>query len=540
MRHFLTTILCGLLFFGSRAALAQHEHGDHDHGESATVTYGHITFPTSCATSVQHEFELAVAELHSFEYSTAEKQFHAVAEHDPGCAIAYWGEAMTLYHQLWATPRKDALSDGWALVQKAEAAKEQNAREAGYIAAAAAYFKPGDQSGEERATAYSLAMDKLHEAYPEDEEAAIFYALSLLAAEPSTDTTLAYPKKAVAILNGVLAKDPDHPGITHYLIHACDNPQMAQEGLAAARHYASIAPGSPHAVHMPSHIFARLGLWQESISSNLAAVAVAKKSSSGVEYQLHPMDFLMYAYLQTGQDAKARAVEEEAVAMKNGGYGRGQEHYYYYTQAHFPAMLALETRDWKAAAALQPPPGAGPGFREITFSAQAEAAGHLKDVSAAKKALENLEAADAEQRKDNPKETRAPVDTDLNEAKAWLAFAQGDNDVAFALLKPVIELQDKVGKGEVELPAREMYADMLLELNRPKDALEQYQLSLKSDPNRFNGLYGAAHSAELVQQRDLAVNYYKQLLDNCKDAGVERPELAHAKQVVAQVVTAKE
>ncbi len=539
MRNLLTmSIVCGLVFLGSQASWAQHEHGDHD--EAAPATYGHITFPTSCAAAVRHEFELGVAEMHSFEYSAAYKQFGAVTEHDPECAIAYWGEAMTLFHQLWAPPQKDAMAEGWQLVQKAQAAKEKNAREEGFVAAAAAYYKPGDQSSEERATAYSLAMGKLHDAYPEDEEAAIFYALSLLSAEPPSDTSLSYHKKAVVILNGLLAKDPDHPGLTHYIIHACDNPQMAQEGLAAARHYANIAPGSPHAVHMPSHIFARLGLWQESIHSNLAAIEVSKTTNSGTEYELHPMDFLMYAYLQTGQDDKARAVEEEAVTMKNEGYGRGRENYYFYVQAHFPAMLALETRDWKSAVALQPAAGAGPGFREITFGARAEGAGHLKDVAAAKQAVHDLEAADDEYRKAHPHDTHPPVDTDVNEAKAWLAYAQGNNDAAFGLLKPVIELQDKVGKGEVELPAREMYADMLLELNRPQEALQQYQLSLKTDPNRFNAVYGAAHSAELAQQRDLAITYYKQLLDNCKDAKTPRPELAHAKDVVAQVVTAKE
>ena len=536
MRRLMGLLLCGVVGIGING-WAQHQH--HDSGHEAPPAFGHLHFPTSCSADVQHDFEMAVAELHSFEYTTAEKQFHAVAEKDPQCAIAFWGESMALYHQIWDTPSKQILTEGWDFVQKAKAAKETSPRETGYVEAMAVFYKPGEQTSEERTSAYSEAMNKLHEQYPDDEEAAIFYALSLLAAEPPDDTSLAYPKKAVAILNSVLAKDPDHPGVTHYLIHACDNPHMAQDGLAAARHYAAIAPSSAHAVHMPSHIFARLGLWQESIQSNIAAVEVAKRENESAEYSTHPMDYMMYAYLQTGQDDKARAVSAQALEMPKSEYSRSEGFFYYYVQAHFPAMLDVELKDWKAAEALQANPDARPGIREITFWAQAVGAGRLKDVEAAKKAVNEYEAADAEDLKANPKRVRPPLDTDLNEAKAWAQFAQGHYDDAFALLKPVIDRQDAVGKGEVELPAREMYADMLLEANRPKEALEQYQLSLKTDPNRFNALYGAGRAAEMTEQHDVAVNYYKQLLINCKDAGPQRPELAHAKSVVGLVENAK-
>ena len=228
------------------------------------------------------------------------------------------------------------------------------------------------------------------------------------------------------------------------------------------------------------------------------------------------MDYMMYAYLQTGQDDKASAVSAQALEMPKAEYSRSEGFFYYYVQAHFPAMLDVELKDWKAAEALQANPDARPGIREITFWAQAVGAGRLKDVEAAKKAVNEYEAADAEDLKANPKRVRPPLDTDLNEAKAWAQFAQGHYDDAFALLKPVIERQDAVGKGEVELPAREMYADMLLEANRPKEALEQYQLSLKTDPNRFNALYGAGRAAEMTEQHDVAVNYYKQLLTIAK------------------------
>jgi tetratricopeptide (TPR) repeat protein len=515
------------------AALGQqHEHGSHD---MSSEKLGNVSFPTSCSSKVQSEFETGVASLHSFEYDKAMRHFNDVLEHDPNCAIAHWGEAMALYHQLWNIPSGKDLAEGWQFVQKAQAESEQSPREREYIQAMAVFYKPGKQSAEDRATAYSQAMGKLHEDCPSDEEATVFYALSLLAAEPPSDTSLQYAKKAVGLLNGVLATDPEHPGVAHYLIHACDNPVMAQEGLGAAKRYAMIAPSSPHALHMPSHIFARLGLWQEDISSNLAAVASALHGPSGTEARLHPMDFLEYAYLQMGQDDKGRAIEAQALALKNEGFTRGLEPYYFYVQAHFPALLALETKDWKAAESLQPIAGANPRVRAITYWAQAVGAGRLGDVAAVRVAVHNLDEALEADKKSHPDSPAPPVDTNKNEAHAWLAFAEKDSAAAFELIKPVIQFQDEVGKGEVELPAREMYADMLLELNRPKEALEQYRLSLKSDPNRFNGLYGAGRSAELANQKTLAGTYYKRLLDNC-DLSTEsdRPELQHAKRFVAE------
>jgi tetratricopeptide (TPR) repeat protein len=525
-------VLCAVVLVASLTAVAQHEHhGGTGKGEPP-ANFGEIHFQTSCSPEAQTGFQLGVAELHSFEYGTAEAQFHKVQQQDPGCAIAYWGEAMSLYHPLWNNPSKEDLTEGWKLIEKGNAAKEKSPREGEYLEALGAFYKPGDQLTEDRADTYSNAMEKLHTTHPEDEEAAIFYALSLLGSESPSDTSLSHARKAVAILNEVLAKDPNHPGVTHYIIHASDNPKMAPEALAAARQYAKIAPGSAHAVHMPSHIFARLGLWDESIQSNLAAIEVAKKAGEATEYQLHPMDFLMYAYLQSGQDEKARAVETEAVAMTNRGYGHGREGYYYYVQAHFPAMVAIETKDWKRAESLQPTEGSKAGMKEMTYWAQAVGAGHLKDVPAAKQAVEKLQAAVLEDEKENPSKEKRTVNTDLNEGKAWLAYAEDKNDEAFALLQPVIERQDAVGKGEVELPAREMYAEMLLELKRPKEALEQYRASLKTDPNRFNGLYGAAKAAEVAEQHEEAVAYYKQLLANCKDADGTRSELTHAREMV--------
>jgi tetratricopeptide (TPR) repeat protein len=530
--------LCLLFIFVSPIAgfAQQHEHEPH---AMPSVKLGKISFPTSCSSRAQPDVETGVASLHSFEYDNAMRYFEKVLQHDPNCSIAYWGEAMSLYHQLWNVPSEKDLAEGWQFVQKARAGAKTSRRERDYVEAMEIFYKPGKRSAVERTEAYSKRMERLHEDYPSDEEATVFYALSLLAAEPPNDTSLQYTKKAVGLLNGVLRNDPEHPGVAHYLIHACDNPNMANEGLPAARRYAKIAPSSPHALHMPSHIFARLGLWQDDISSNLASVAAAEHLRSGTEARLHPMDFLEYAYLQTGQDEKARAIEAEAVAIRNEGFTRGLEPYYFYVQAHFPALLALETKDWKAAESLQPIAGAEPRVKAITYWAQAVGAGYLRDVAAARVAVHNIDNALETDKKNHPDSPVPPVDTNKNEARAWLAFAEKDIAAAFELIKPVIQFQDQIGKGEVELPAREMYADMLLELNRPAEALEQYRLSLQSDPNRFNGLYGAGRSAELTHQEALAATYYKQLLDNCdQGTGSDRSELQHAKKFVAEAASA--
>jgi hypothetical protein len=500
---------------------------------------GKIIFPTSCSVQAQGKFETGVALLHSFEYDRASRRFEEVSTVDPGCAMGYWGSAMSLYHQLWNPPSAADLVVGWQLIQKAESAAEHNPREHAWIEALAAFYKPGSASVAQRTTRYSESMQKLHAAFPSDDEAAVFYALSVLADAPPDDTELLYARKAVKILNQVLEKRPDHPGVAHYLIHACDSPELAQQGLAAAKRYARIAPSSPHALHMPSHIFTRLGLWNDDIASNLAAIEAAQKGSAGAGYRLHPMDFLEYAYLQTGQDDKARAVEADAVSGGANGYEHGLEKYYFYVQAQFPALLALETRDWKAAQALQPNSDASPGHRVITFWAQAIGAGHLRDGSAAKVAADKLDEDLAAYSKSHPDIPAPPVDVRKNEAHAWLAFAQDDQASAFALLHAAIEYQDRVGKGEVDLPAREMLADMLLELNRPAEALEQHRLSLKTDPNRFNGLFGAGRAAELLGQRDVASTYYKQLLANCEQAHEPgRTELLHAGGFVAQLTSA--
>jgi tetratricopeptide (TPR) repeat protein len=528
--------LAGLIVLTGVGKASGHEHESSMEPE----TLGKITFKTSCSARLQDKFETGVALLHSFEYDRATERFREISSLDPNCAMAYWGSAMSLYHQLWVPPSESDLAAGWQLIQKAESASENSPRESRWIEALAAFYKPESRTMEQRTDQYSEAMQKLHAAFPSDDEAAIFYALSLLAAAPPTDTELVYSRKAVAVLNEVLKRRPDHPGVAHYLIHACDTPALAQQGLAAAKRYASLAPSSPHALHMPSHIFTRLGLWNDDIASNLAAIEAAERRSTGSEHRLHPMSFLEYAYLQTGQDDKARAVESDALSGGANGYGHGNEKYYFYAQAQFPALLVLETRNWKAAEELRPLASAEPGYMTITYWAQAVGAGHLRDVAAAQAAIANFDEDLAAYRKGHPDIPVPPVEVRKNQTHAWLAFAKGDSSSAFDLMRAAIDYEDRIGKGEVDLPTREMYADMLLELNRPGDALEQYRLSLKSDPNRFNGLFGAARAAEALGQADVATAYYKQLLANCEQASTPgRAELLHARDFVARSSSAK-
>lgn len=499
---------------------------------------GTVFFLVSCAPTVQKPFERGVALLHSFAYEEAGQQFQEIQRQDPQCAIAYWGEAMSLYHQLWSRPTPADLKRGQELLEKAQTIKAKTQRERDYIGALAAFYRDSGKAGhEQRAIAYAAAMKRVYESYPRDEEAAVFYALSLLASGEDA-SEIANAKQAIAILNKLFDKEPDHPGVAHYLIHACDNPNFAEQGLAAARKYAGIAPSSAHAVHMPSHIFARLGLWQDDIQSNLAAIEAARKQSPNfhhmMHHRLHSMDFLEYAYLQIGDDTKARAIVDDLATIKADDVESEFRSYFNDKRTLFPIHFALETRQWKEAIEFQPPAGIEPYASANAYWGQAVAAGHLHDTAAAHKAVDQFDAMVEATKKGDKPYIAESMTTDRDEAHAWLAFAQGNNDEALHLLRSVAQKQDTLGKGEVEIPAREMLADMLLELGRTQEALTEYEKSLHTDPNRFNGLYGAARAAELTQQPQKAGAYYAQLLKNC-DNGLhsDRPELARAKAQAA-------
>jgi tetratricopeptide (TPR) repeat protein len=508
---------------------AQHHH-------DADEKLGTVSFSTSCAPAVQSQFERGVALLHSFEYEVADAQFEEVAKKDPRCAMAYWGQAMTLYHELWNRPSEADLAQGAELLAKARSLKPTTARERDYVLALSVFYSDTDKlDHNQRADAYAEAMQGVHERNPNDHEAAIFYALSLLASGPDRDPNLTNAKAAVAILNKLYDEQPNHPGIAHYIIHSCDNPAMASLALPAARKYASIAPSSPHAVHMPSHIFARLGLWQDDINSNLAAIRVADSMAAHhhvMHHKVHSMDFLEYAYMQIGDDASAKATIERIAAIRPEQMDPEFENYLLVRQAEGPAKYALERRQWKEALGLQPSAGAPPDVQLVTYWGRAVAAGHLHDAVTAQDALKHYdELLEATRKGPRP----YIVDGLKNEhqlVQAWAAYAAGNSDDAVRLLRAVADDQDKVGKAETELPAREMLADMLLDLQRPQEALTEYEVSLRTDPNRFNGLYGAAQAATQVQQKEKASTYYTQLLKNCEGIRSDRPELAQARTLL--------
>ena len=509
---------------------------DDVHHHDADERLGTVSFPNSCAPAVQKSFERGLALLYSFEYEEAGAQFKDVSDRDAKCAMAYWGQAMSLYHQLWARPAKADLQRGAELLEKAGAIKQATARERDYIEAAAVFFHDTDKLDHpHRADAYSAAMGNVYQRYPQDREAGVLYALSLLASGPERDPGKTNDRKAVAILNKLFDEQPDHPGIAHYIIHACDNPEMAGLGLAAARKYAAIAPSSPHAVHMPSHIFARLGLWQDDIHSNLAAITVADKMQMHtMHHRMHSMDYLQYAYLQIGDDQNAKAQIDRLIAFHRQDVEADYRDYYDGMIADLASRFAIERRQWKEALALEPVAGATPGNQAIAWWARAVAAGHLRDAAAGQQALTNYEERLEAFKKSSKGYLAAGLKDEHDEVKAWAALAQGKTDEALSLMRTAADDQDKIGKGESELPAREMLADMLLELKRPQEALKEYEISLKTDPNRFNSLYGAAQAAEAVNQKDKASGYYAQLLKNCEGSHSDRPELERAKTLVAQ------
>src|SRR5579872_5905796 len=492
-------LLCALFC----VAFADDEHHQH-HEDLTTAQLGTVTFPVSCAPNVQKPFERGVALLHSFWYEEAEKEFQQIAADDPTCAMAHWGVAMSLWHQLWNNPDPQVIGKGLDEVHEAKNTGGQTTpREQAYITAISAFYTNSKKLDHHaRAKAYSDAMKKVYEAYPDDHEAATFYALSLLASEPHGDSTFANRKAAAAILEKVFATEPDHPGVAHYLIHAYDKPQLAQLGIPAARRYAQVAPAAPHALHMPSHIFARVGLWQDDINSNLASIAATRKTAAmhmgGEGHQFHAMDFLFYAYMQSGRDAEAKALIDEIRAMphqKNDMYGKGYDPHMA-ALAHLSALYPIEMRDWAAAAALPPMESVGNSENASIYWARAIGAAHLRKADEVRKDMAELDRIHQALMKAGEKEAADTVSSDEKEAQAWLAFAEGKFDDAVEALRPVADREEAIGDEPEGIPAREMIAEILMEAKRPQQALTEYQADLKDNPNRFNGLYGAARAAE--------------------------------------------
>jgi tetratricopeptide (TPR) repeat protein len=513
---------------------------------AAGESLGTVSFSVSCAPSVRAQFVRGVALLHDFWYQEAQRQFAQIATSDPDCAMAHWGIAMSVFHEIWERPGESTVALAWREMQAAQAHPAKTAREREYVTALSSFFRPDAGDYPARIEAYAAAMAKLYQAYPRDTDAGAFYALALLAASAPNDTSLTQEHKALAVLNPLFVQYPDHPGVVHYIIHACDTPSLAQQGLVAARHYGEIAASAPHAVHMPGHIFSRLGMWQADIDSNAASVAASHaaeaRNQSGAMDQFHSDDFLLYAYLQSGQDAKARAVlSSSAAALDHFEAMREMgEHYmtgmFPYYRTKLPIIFALEMRDWKSAAALAPINGAPPETQIMTYWARTVAAGHLRD---AQQARANL--AEYDSLVENVKQGKRAYIADSNglrivrgEMLAWIAFAQSDTTNALKHMRESADLQDKVGQGEVDIPAREMLADILLELGRPQEALVEYKQALTLSPNRFNGLYNAGLAAEAAGDKAQAAGYFTALLKST-DNGAQstRPELDHVKSVIS-------
>jgi hypothetical protein len=526
----LIAVLLGWCLAVLSASAQEHEHADQ---MPADAKLGAVSFEISCKAELQPEFNRAVALLHSFWHSEAQRVFEKVAAADPNCAMAYWGVAMSHFHLGLSWPEAADMELGRKALTKAEGAAEKDAREVAYIAALRDLYT--DFKTDDAWKYFKSYADKLSQIatkYPKDLEARVFEGLALILAQQPGDPNLTELKQAVNLLQPLLLQYPDHPGIAHYLIHACDTPGLAQGGLEAARRYAKIAPAAPHALHMPSHIFTRLGLWREDIDSNLASKAAAKEAHAGAENRLHAMEFLEYAYLQIGGDEEARAIVAEAKTVPRADVDSRYGNYYAIVQARFPTMFAIETRDWQAAAHAKLMGDNGWG-RGLTLLAHAIAAGHLRDAALANATLQATEVFMKQQMKGRPLPRSGTAEAGfLDEIHAWTDFANRDLTGAVRLLRPIADRQDKIGKGELDLPVREMLAEMLLIDGKDGEALKEYQASLASDPNRFNGLLGAGRAAEGLGQRDLAANYYRTLLANCSRAdGKALEALRHARAV---------
>ena len=528
------------------AAPAQEEHHHHDKGE----TLGEVHFPVSCKPEVQPAFTRAVALLHSFGYEDSRNAFAGVAAQDPECGMAQWGIAMTWYHPIWAPPQPAELAAGRAAARKAAAIGAKTERESGYIKAIGAFYDDGGGADHRtRAEAYRRAMEDLSRRFPDDHEAAIFHALALLATAPPSDTTFTQQKKAADILNGLLEGEPRHPGIAHYMIHSFDYPPLADRALPAARAYAKIAPSAPHALHMPSHIFTRLGLWRESIDSNIASEnearrQVARSHPGTTSFDaLHALDYLEYAYLQIDDQARAKAVLGQAAAatkFDDDSFAAG------YALAAIPARWALERRDWAQAAELTPPQVAlswqrypyAPALSHFARAIGAARSGQLPRAREALEKVAEIQAGLVKSPVPGPYDWAGQVEAMRLAASAWLAFAEGKKDEALTLARSAADLDDKTGKHPVTpgalLPARELLGDLLLEMGRPAEAMTEYEASLRSAPNRFNGLYGAARAAELSGDKSKARDLYGRLVTNCGSGATGRKELKQARQFLAK------
>jgi Tfp pilus assembly protein PilF len=524
-------------------------HGDDETARSGKPEQlGEVNFPVSCNAAAQKEFNRAMALFHSFWFDPAKKSFAKVLEHDPECGMAHWGIAIMSMGNPFAWPANpNAMKSAAAAITEAERVGAKSERERDYIGALSKFFKDWETADHRsRAIAFEKAMADVAAKHPNDNEAQILYALVLDATALPTDKTFANQLKAASMLEPLYKKYPNHPGVAHYLIHTYDYAELAEKGLPSARAYAGIAPSVPHALHMPSHIFSRLGLWKEMVEGNRASYFAAKDELKettlgvGAYDALHAMDYMVFGHLQQAQDKAAKQLLDEAVAIRKVNV---ENFVAAYAFAAIPARFALEHGDWKQAAALQLSPAdlawnKFPQAEAILVFARGLGATRSGDTVAARKDMERLAALKEQMTAAKNNYWAGQTDFQIKTVNAWIALAEKRNDEAVQLMRAAAEAEEASDKHPVTpgnvVPSRELLGEMLLTLKRPKEALAEFERSLKRDPNRFRGIYGAARAAEASGNREAARDYYSKLQALTTDRDTERPELAQAKAFLAK------
>jgi hypothetical protein len=496
-----------------------------------------VNFETSCDPAVRPAFNRAVALLHSFWFGASAAAFTSVAEKDPACGMAWWGVAMSRWGNPFAPSRPvAALEQGRAAIEKARAAGAKSERERAYIDAVAKLFTDFENVDQRtRIVNYERTLQDVYTTYPKDREAAAFYALAVNQTALPTDKSYAQQLKAAAILEELFNEKPDHPGAAHYLIHAYDHPPLAEKALPAARRYAKIAPDAPHALHMPSHTFTRVGHWEDSIATNLASAEAARKASSPAEV-LHAFDYQVYAYLQTAQDRAAKRVIgdlQAIVAAVNTAEQYGQVGYY--AEAAMPARYALERGAWSEAAALKAKATNFPFIDAITHFARAVGAARSGNAAAAKTDAQKLDELRAKLLANKDEYWAQQVEIQHKAALGWIAFAEQRTDEAVRLLQEAAQIEDSTDKSAISpgplAPAREMLGEMLIEVKRPADGLKELEAVMKKEPNRFRTLYHGARASSLTGDQAKAAQYYRHLVEMCPKGDADgRPELAEARK----------
>src|SRR5947199_4897662 len=522
---------------------------------------GKVTFPVSCVPAVQSEFARGVALLHSFFYEEARRVFASVAEQDPKCAMAQWGIAMTWWHPIWTPPTPEEMSAGKAAIEKAMAMNAGTDRERGFITALNVYYNTPDSSTagavgqschgpvgpRDRVIAYERAMRQLRHTYPDDFETETFYAFAVLAVGYATPTDISLSKQleAAAILEKLCKQNANHPGVVHYLIHCYDYPALAQRGLAAARNYASIAPWVPHALHMPSHIFTRLGMWDESIAANRAsaeasrAYAAMRHRDATEAEELHALDYMAYSYLQEAQDTEAKKIVDVAAKVRK--TNPELEFIAAYALAAIPTRYAFERNDWAAAATLPIPDlphwSAFPFLEALIEYGHALGYAHTGDLDGARKAISRMQQLHDATKDPKFDYFKRRLNLQMQAASAWVTAAEGNKSEAIEMLRRAADAEDVLGKHPVSpgafVPIREQLGNLLLQIGQPKQAQAEFEAALKIYPGRFKGLYGAAQAAELTGDNEKASRYYTKLAAQTSKAGGSRDELNHIREFLS-------